>query len=144
MLSAVFDPLKGFAYFGTANRPGCIVRVSVEPFQRVDAIQLEDNELELFSAVIDPTKGYAYFGASERHIVVVDLKTFTRLQSFELMEEHGLGPAAIIDPEARFAYFGTCFGSSTDVVRVSLKVREQTQVAGPDFGGPAIIERTSV
>ncbi|MBI3088306.1 MAG: filamentous hemagglutinin N-terminal domain-containing protein [Candidatus Omnitrophica bacterium] len=114
--SAVIDTTNGFAYFGTGQSPGKVVKINLATFTRVGALTLNAGENGLTSAVIDPGAGFAYFGTytSPGIVVKVRLSDFTRNAALTLNAGEDSLSSAVIDPGAGFAYFGTdfvCWGS---------------------------------
>src|SRR5690348_3972733 len=81
LISAVIDSAAGFAYFGTGNSPGILVKVRLADFTRVGSLTLNAGENIPTSAVIDSAAGFAYFGTgnSPGILVKVRLADFTRV-----------------------------------------------------------------
>ena len=77
--SAVIDTAGGYAYFGTDNSPGRVVKVRLSDLTRVGALTLNSGENDLWSAVIDPAGGYAYFGTYTSPGIVVKIDLGLRL-----------------------------------------------------------------
>ncbi len=79
---------------------------SATGLDRVDAITLDEEYIEqdTRSALIDAANGFAYVGTS-RHIVKVDLSTFTRVDAIQLEPDEGDPHAGVIDTINGFAYF---------------------------------------
>jgi hypothetical protein len=143
LFSAVMDPAGRYAYFGTGNYPGKVVKIDLERFKRVDSLTLEFGEDVLRSAVIDANGAFAYFGTDTYpgHIVKVDLTSFTRVASIDLDESIPyVNPAAVIDPSGRYAYFGAYFGNllKIDLANFTLAGNLDTGVA--TLLGAALIE----
>ncbi|MCX7046057.1 MAG: dockerin type I repeat-containing protein [Candidatus Sumerlaeota bacterium] len=111
---AVIDADNGYAYFGTANMPGLVIKVvlgagATTP-TRIATLALNEDEGPLLCAVIDPAAGYAYFATGGGLIIKVALgsgdNSPQRVTAIQLNpSEINLG-CAVIDPAAGFAYFG--------------------------------------
>jgi hypothetical protein len=89
--SAVIDPAGRFAYFATASSPSRVLKMDLETFTRVGAIELPDGPLR--TAVIDPAGRYAYFGGRSR-VVKIDLRSFTRVDALPIPDVS----SAVMDP----------------------------------------------
>lgn len=125
--TGLIDQAHGFAYFGTDNVPGTVVKVRLSDFTKVSTLVLNPGENFLSAGVIDPANDVAYFGTFSfpGHIVKVRLSTLTRVGSIDLGQGIGAFTTAIIDSANGFAYFGTFFppglqGSDGFVVKVNL------------------------
>ena len=101
----MIDPSGGFAYFGTTDSPGIIVRIGLGNFTESGSLTLNFNERFLASAVIDVPHGFAYFGAVG-FVVKVQLSSFTETGSTATPSSDPLS-SATIDTAAGAAYFGT-------------------------------------
>lgn len=128
--SAVIDPANGYAYFGTGDSPGVVIKVAlnsgINPPTQVGAVQLNTGENDLTSAVIDPANGYAYFGTFTTpvgFVVKVALGSGTnppeRVAALPLLSGEAGLISAVIDPTAGYAYFGTATIPG-NVVKVAL------------------------
>jgi hypothetical protein len=111
--SAVMDPTGRYAYFATAASPSRVLKLDLETFTRVGAIELPDGPL--WTAVIDPAGRYAYFGGRWR-VVKIDLRSFTRVDALRIPDVS----SAVMDPAGRYAYFGT-HTAPGQVVKVDLR-----------------------
>ena len=76
--SAVIDTANGYAYFGTDDDPGNVVKVRLSDFTEVDSLTFSAGK-KTRSAVIDTANGYAYFGTDDDPGKVVKVKLFERL-----------------------------------------------------------------
>ena len=147
IVSAVIDPTKGFAYFGTNTTPGTIVKVSLPDFKRVDVLTLTAGEDKLTSAVIDTGKGFAYFGTntSPGRVVKVRLSDFTRVDANTLDSGEDNLTSAVIDAAKGFAYFGT---DTAPGIVVKVRLLDLARVAavplnsGEDSLSSAVIDTT--
>jgi sugar lactone lactonase YvrE len=143
LFSSVFDPLSGYAYFGSYSdpvKPAVLVKVALgaanAPPRRVSgtddhgATPLQSLESSLACGVIDPVAGYAYFGTTYGVVVKVALGTGNSPPSRVggtsdpgaqplKSSEYGLG-CAVIDPVAGYAWFGTTSTLPGIVVKVAL------------------------
>src|SRR5260370_12486956 len=86
----VIDPAGGFAYFGTDDSPGKIVKVRLSDFTRVDTLTLNSGENDIASALIDTSAGFLYIGllsfSVPNKIVKVRLSDFTEVATLTLSE----------------------------------------------------------
>ena len=143
--SAIIDRVAGFAYFGTGDSPGIVVKVRLSDFTRVGALILGTNEGHLRAAVIDPAAGFAYFGTkmtSPGKVVKVRLSDFTRVGALILNGGEDSLFSAVIDPAAGFAYFGTGDESSfppyqNTVVKIRLSDFTRVEALTLDSNGGA-------
>jgi uncharacterized repeat protein (TIGR01451 family) len=142
LYTAVIDPAGGFAYFGTDNSPGIVVKVRLADFTRVGALTLNTGENKLWSAVIDPAGGFAYFGTytSPGRVVKVRLPDLTRMDALTLNAGEDWLPSAVIDPAAGYAYFGTDISPNPGIV-VKVRIRPLPDLAmaksvAPDTDAP--------
>lgn len=130
--SAVIDPERGYAWFGTtpAFFPAQVVKVSLggagKPPRRVSSVALNPGEERLTCAIIDPGAGYAWFGTdtSPGRVVKVALGEGDgppqRIGAVTLnADEHNLR-SAVIDPANGYGYFGTAVNPPGKVVKVAL------------------------
>jgi hypothetical protein len=111
--SAVIDPAGRYAYFATDASPSRVLKLDLETFTRVGAIELPDGPL--WTAVIDPAGRYAYFGGRWR-VVKIDLQSFTRVDALRIPDVS----SAVMDPAGRYAYFGTDTAPG-QVVKIDLR-----------------------
>lgn len=127
---AVIDPENGFAYFGTANSPGRVVKIALGAGNAVPSVAgtltLNDGEDTLRSAVIDPEGGHAYFGTGTvpGRVIKVGLGTGAttplRRGAITLAAGENAPRAAVIDLKNRYAYFGCTSTAPGRVVKISL------------------------
>jgi hypothetical protein len=112
--TAVLDPARGFAYFGTCWNPAKVLRVRLSDFILTDSLELHSGESCLGSSVIDPAAGFVYFGTwfgqSSKVfvpgiIVKIKLSDFSQVGDFTLPKAD-LG-TAVIDPGRGYTYFGS-------------------------------------
>ena len=71
--SAVIDTANGYAYFGTDDDPGKVVKVRLSDFTEVGTLTFSVGK-RTRSAVIDTANGYAYFGTDDDPGKVVKVK----------------------------------------------------------------------
>ena len=108
--SAVIDPAKGLAYFGTNTTPGKVVTIDVNPnnpFAKKSSTAL--SVARLASAVIDPAAGFAYFGSQEApgSVVKVNLTIpASEVEKLPLQANENYLTSAVIDAVKGCAYFG--------------------------------------
>ncbi len=109
LTSAVIDPTRGFAYFGTNTSPGLLARIRLSDFSEQGTLTLNSGEEQLSSGVIDPAGGFAYFGTetSPGIVVKIRLSNFTRVGALTLNVGENMLTSAVIDAAAGYAYFGT-------------------------------------
>ncbi len=107
--SAVIDPSGSYAYFGTGDYPGIVVKVRLSDMSRVGVLTLNSGEDDLVSAVIDPSGSYAYFGThtSPGRVVKVRLLDMSCVDILTLNSGEDYLDLAVIDPAGSYAYFGT-------------------------------------
>jgi hypothetical protein len=129
--SAVVDEEGGFAYFGTNDSPGKIVKVDLSDFSYEDTLTLNAGEGGLTSAVIDTENQLAYFGThtSPAKVVKVDLSTFTRVGVLDMgtvgsSERHF--DSAVINPVDDTAYFiedspSSCGSNGRRVAKINVQ-----------------------
>jgi hypothetical protein len=72
MRTAVVDPANNMAYFGTANVPGRVVRINLNPFGKGSTTQLADTAANLDRAIFDPIRRKIYF-TMLNGVVIVNL-----------------------------------------------------------------------
>lgn len=135
LTTSVMDSSGDFAYFGNSTYPaGKVIKIDLQDFQRVGAIQLPNGERGFRTSMIDPADGFAYFAASSTAgpVVKIDLSTFTRVGSLPL--EDGLGDGitgtGVMAPDGGHAYFSTYsdpinFGRAAIIRKVDLATFEQ-------------------
>lgn len=143
LFSAAMDPAGRYAYFGTGDYPGKVVKIDLERFERVGSISLEPGEDVLRSAVIDPDGAFAYFGTDTYpgHIVKVDLARFERVGSIDLDESIPyVTPAAVIDPSGRYAYFGAYLGNLLKIDLANFTLAGNLDTGVGTLLGTALIE----
>jgi len=90
-------------------------------FERVDRVDLNSGETQLFSGVITPDGARGLFGSAQTNepIYEVDLDTMERVQAITTPANLGFD-AAVIDPAGDFAYFGTGGLSVPRISRIAL------------------------
>jgi hypothetical protein len=118
----VMDPAKGFAYFGSYEKPASIIKVRLEDHSIVGRISLAKGADYLQSAVIDRSKGYAYFGShsTPAHIVKVRLSDFSVVSNWELKYDENDAVSAVLDDHTGAAYFAV---SDTQIGKIIKIVR---------------------
>ena len=127
---AVIDPENGYAYFGTANSPGRVVKIALGAGSAspsvVGTLTLNDGEDTLRSAVIDTVGGHAYFGTGTLpgRVVKVGLGTGAntpiRLSAVTFASGENAPRAAVIDLVNRYAYFGCTSTAPGRIVKIAL------------------------
>lgn len=160
LVSAVIDVTAGFAYFGTDNSPGQVVKVALGEESssptRIGVVNLETGENKLTCGVIDPQAGFAYFGTytSPGHVVKIALGAGdappTRVAAISLESGENYLISAVIDPVAGYAYFGT-LTTPGRVVKIALgaeddppnRVAAVTLNSGENILGSAVIDTDS-
>jgi hypothetical protein len=143
--AAAFDPLAGFAYFGSGYRPGVVDKVRLADFSLVASLTLPSGEEELRTAVIDPAAGYMFIGTfTERaRVVKISLADLTRTAALALGVRESSPLATVVDPFGGYAYFGT-YTSPGVIVKIRLsdfrRVGALTLADGEDNLYPAVID----
>lgn len=160
LLSAVFDPTSGHAYFGTLGvdewqRPGgSVVKVRVADMTRVGSITLGARAIS--HAAIDPTHGKAYFVFDDQHfhdwersgaVVQVNLAdfeisdgySFYNLYSYTNYESSNLH-CAVVDPAAGYAYLGTDGYDGGVVYRMALALKDTLHANRVTMSGRGAIQ----
>ncbi len=160
LVSAVIDIANGYAFFGTDESPGTVVKIALgagaNPPSRVGTLTLNADEAYLYSAVIDAANGYAYFGTSTSpgRVVKVALGAGStapvRVGAVTLDAGEDVLSSAVIDTANGYAYFGT--GTTPgQVVKVALgagaalpmRVAAATLDAGENALNAAVIDTAS-
>ena len=131
--SAVIDTANGYAYFGTDDDPGKVVKIRLSDFTEVGDLTFTTGK-KTRSAVIDTANGYAYFGTDDDpgKVVKIRLSDFTEVGNLTF-SAGGKTRSAVIDTANGYAYFGTD-DSPGKVVKIRLsdftEVGELTFSAG--------------
>ncbi len=129
--SGAIDTAAGFAYFGTNNNPGVIIKVRLSDLTRTAAVSSITGASFFTTAVIDPldasdsSSGYVYFGTDESpgRIVKVRLSPLQVVVSYQLNSGESRLQASAIDRENNFAYFVTRYSGANNnstVIRMEL------------------------
>ena len=81
--AAVIDTTNGYAYFGTDDDPGKVVKIRLSDFTEVDSLTFSPAGKKTRAAVIDTANGYAYFGTDDDpgKVVKLRLSDFTEVGS---------------------------------------------------------------
>ncbi|MEM2991484.1 MAG: ABC transporter permease, partial [Halobacteria archaeon] len=128
--SAVIDTVHGYAYFGTDNSPGKIIKVRLSDFTIVGVLTAAPGEDYFESAVIDPARGYAYFGTmnSPAKVVRINLADFSYAGSITLTGGESSLRCAVIDLAGGYAYFGADTWPGT-IAKINIDPDNFSQVA---------------
>ncbi|MFI1093820.1 S8 family serine peptidase [Streptomyces sp. NPDC020917] len=127
--TSVVDPEGRYAYFGTGEgTAGNVVRIDLSTFQRTGAVPVGGGGV--FSSVMDPHGQFAAFGTQSiaGHVAMIDLTTFTRLDTATMNLGENALDSAVIDPNGDYAYFGT-HTTPGRVVKVRVGVRYTLRAA---------------
>jgi len=126
----VIDEVHGYAYIGTNDSPGRVLKVALgvgcSPLKYVGSITLEQDENVLPAAIIDPLNGYCYFGTNTypSYVVKVALGSGSALPSrvgAGVMESSdGSIMSGVIDTANGYGYFGTDNAYPGVVIKVAL------------------------
>lgn len=128
LVSAVLDPQAGYAWFGTMDNPGRVVKVDIHPqrsFARISTLTLSAGESALFAAARDPQTNYGYFGTNTPpgKVIAVDLGSGSaqpaRLGSVTLKEGEGYLRTALLHPNGSRLWF-TCNSVPGNLVRLGV------------------------
>ena len=120
--SAVIDTANGYAYFGTDDDPGKVVKIRLSDFTEVGNLTFSAGG-KTRSAVIDTANGYAYFGTDDSpgKVVKIRLSDFTEVGELTF-SAGGKTRSAVIDTTNGYAYFGTD-DDPGKVVKIKLEVQ---------------------
>ncbi len=106
--SALIDPDDQYAYFGTSEDPGRIVKIDLATFTQTGLLTLADGEARPAAAVMSPDGSFAYFGTLQTapgRVVKVDLATFARAGAITLNTGEDDLRAAVANPINGELYF---------------------------------------
>lgn len=130
LLCGVVDTANGYAYFGTGNFPGKVVKVALgdgsTPPTPVGVLVLNSGENDLAAAAIDVDHGYAYFATatSPGRIVKVALGSGnnppTRVGAVVLNAGEDNPLCEVIDAADGYAYVGTQLPVPGQIVKIAL------------------------
>ena len=125
--AAVIDATNGYAYFGTDDDPGKVVKINLSDFTEVSTLTFSSGT-KTRAAVIDTANGYAYFGTDDDPGKVVKIN----LNSGELY--NGPLSGAYIGNSAQGQQTGdkTLNSSSQDYLAIEITLPAST---GNEFQG---------
>src|SRR5262249_41167771 len=118
--SAVIDPARQLAYFGTDTMPGKVVKVSVAPadFRRIGSLTFAGVDGMAHAASNDPARGELYFVTDMDPAQVVRVSTSTFTQTGVLTLEPGEKHLHPVVGDDHYLYFGAAT-SPGKVIRVN-------------------------
>ncbi|GEM_PF-5723855 len=106
---ATYDTVRNHAYFCCNTDPGRIVRIDLDPFQRIDSLILDSNIAYIQTAILasEIDSLFACSGGTIPHIAQIDLDLFTQTDSLTLDSEIQNVRCAAFNPIKNVIYWGT-------------------------------------
>ena len=170
--SAVIDPVRGFAYFGTygTDDPAHVIKVALgatgQAPARIGQQLLAPGQILLSTAVADADAGFAWFGCDltyPANIYKWNLQTFSEMPDLTLQggtqfptPANGVNDfdtpetkygevflqSSVIDPGRGYAWFGTD-SDKGQVVQVALSQKSAIKATRADLGEIAVVQDLS-
>lgn len=106
---ASYDAVRQYAYFSCNTDPGRVIRIDLDPFQRIDSLPLDSDVTYIQSAILAVNEDclFACSGGSVPRVAQIDLTSFSQTDSLTLDTDIQNVRCASFNPLKDVIYWGT-------------------------------------